>query len=194
MEFWDLLPKQGSWTEDEYLELTQSMNCFVEFTDGSMEVLKPPTEIHQRILLFLLDEMRAFAEPTKRGETLPCVFRVRIRSGKFREPDLVFMLSENSHRRHNEYWDGADLVMEVVGPEPKSRQRDHETKRVDYAEGGISEYWIVDPQEEKITVLKLAGDSYLLHGEFRPGQTAASALLQGFEVGVSAVFAAGRES
>jgi Uma2 family endonuclease len=80
--------------------------------------------------------------------------------------------------------------MEVVSDDEESRERDLNKKRLDYAQGGIPEYWIVDPQEKQITVLVLDGESYATHGIFREGQQASSKLLSGFAVDVSAVFKA----
>ena len=57
---------------------------------------------------------------------------------------------------------------------------------------GIAEYWIVDPQPEIITVLRLAGASYVEHGVFGQGALARSALFPDLAVDVDAVFAAGR--
>jgi Uma2 family endonuclease len=81
--------------------------------------------------------------------------------------------------------------MEVVSSDVKSHRRDYEEKRADYAQLRILEYWIVDPQTERITVLALKGKQYRIHGEFAPGQQATSLLLPGFAVDVTAVFAAG---
>jgi Uma2 family endonuclease len=114
--------------------------------------------------------------------------RVRLPGGTFREPDVVFMLAQHAERMGEDYWDGADLVMEVVSEE--NRQHDLVTKRSDYAEARIPEYWIIDPAQERITVLRLAGNRYETHGEFAPGDRAGSALLAEFEADVSAVFAA----
>jgi Uma2 family endonuclease len=49
----------------------------------------------------------------------------------------------------------------------------------------MSEYWIVDPLEQRITILRLAGPTYEVHGQFAAGAKAASALLPGFEVDVT---------
>jgi Uma2 family endonuclease len=193
---WDvarLFPAQGYWTVEDYLELTESAEQIVEFTDGFIEVLPMPTTLHQRILVFLLDALRGFVNPRKLGEALPSGLYMQVRSGKFRGPDIIFMRTENKDRIRNDYWDGADLAIEIVSPDPKSHKRDYNQKRYDYAEGGVLEYWIVDPQEEAITVLKLEGDSYAVHGEFRSGARATSRLLEGFEVAVAEVFAAGEE-
>lgn len=193
---WDiatLYPLQGCWTEEDYLEVTGSTNRLVEFTDGEIEVLPMPTEMHQLIVRFLVDRLRQIVDPQRLGTVLFAPLRVRVRKGKFREPDVVLMLAEHSHRRGNAYWQGPDLVMEVVSPDVRSHERDYDQKSFDYAEGGVSEYWIVDPQKETITVLKLVGDSYAVHGEFRSGQRATSPLLDGFDVDVAQVFAAGQE-
>ena len=61
---------------------------------------------------------------------------------------------------------GADLVIEVVSDQ--GRPRDLEIKRQEYAQAGIPEYWIVDPQLEQITVLALEGSR--LRGSRRVSQ------------------------
>jgi YD repeat-containing protein len=190
---WDvarLYPPQGMWSQDEYLHLTDETNNLVEFTNGHVEVLEMPTEAHQMILQFLNGLLLAFVSKGSLGRVLFAPLRIRLRPGVIREPDIVFMKTENDHRRHQRTWDGADLVIEIVSEDRKSRERDYIDKRRDYAEAGIPEYWIVDPQEQRITVLKLTGHEYSVHGEFTPGQTASSSLLPGFEVSVAAVFAA----
>jgi len=101
------------------------------------------------------------------------------------------MKAENAHRRHDKYWDGADLVMEVVSRDPTDRKRDLEVKPGEYARARIPEYWIVDPEERQIKVLTLEGQTYKVHGEFGPGTVATSVLLPGFAVSVDEVLAAG---
>lgn len=77
-------------------------------------------------------------------------------------------------------------MLEVVSQDKP--ERDVVEKRHDYAEGGIPEYWIVDPRDETITVLRLADDAYVEHGTFGRGTQATSALIPGFTVSVDAVF------
>ena len=79
--------------------------------------------------------------------------------------------------------------MEVVSPDPKDRKRDYDEKLADYAEAGISEYWIVDAERQNVIVHRLDGQQYVIHGEFIRGQHATSVLLTGFEVDVAALFA-----
>jgi Uma2 family endonuclease len=181
----DLTPLQGLWTEEQYLKLTDGTNCLIEFTDGEIEVLPMPTDRHQVILALLYELFIAFIRPTG-GKVLFAPLRMQIRPGKYRDPDLLLFLDARDPRRQNRYWLGADLVVEIVSPD--NPERDTVTKRADYAEAGISEYWIVNPEEETVTVLTPAGDSYADHGIFGRGTQATSALLVGFAVEVDALF------
>ena len=181
----DLLPRQGAWTDDAYLWLTDRSRRLVEFTDGRVEELPMPTSTHQAILAFLHVLFRDYLRP-RGGIVMFSALRMRIREGKFREPDLLLLRDSSDPRYQDRYWLGADLVVEVVSPDDP--QRDLVEKRADYAEGGIPEYWIVDPRDETITVLALRGDAYVEHGVFSRGAAAASPLLEGFTADVSAVF------
>ena len=192
---WDvalLYPMQGTWSQEEYLELTDSSNVLIEYTAGRIEVLAMPTIEHQLILKFLLRALDAFVDPRKLGMVLFAGTRVYLAPDKYREPDIVFNFTEHHAQSGKRYYQGADLVMEVVSDDEESRIRDHEKKVVDYAQGGIPEYWIVDPQEKQITVLALNGTSYTTHGVFREGDQATSKLLDGFAVPVSAVLEAAK--
>ena len=180
----DLLPLQGLWTEEQYLRLTDQTNRFIELTEGSVEVLPMPTRKHQAISRFLF---LAFLASVQRlgGTVFYAPLRVRVAPGRFREPDLVLLLDVNDPRNQNAFWLGADLVVEIVSPDDV--ERDTVIKCADYAEAPIPEYWIVNPEEETITVLKLDNGVYIAHGVFPRGQTATSVLLTGFTVNVDAV-------
>lgn len=181
----EVMPRQGAWTEEQYLTMTDHTNRLVEYTDGLLEPLPMPTDRHQAILAFLYEAFTAFVRP-RGGKVRFAPLRLRIRSGKFREPDLLLVRSADDPRRENRFWTGADLALEVVSPDKPNR--DLVEKRGDYAEGGVPEYWIVNPENGTITVLVLHEASYVEAGVFSGRQTAASKVLEGFAVEVSAVF------
>jgi len=187
-EIAQLFPAQGTWSEAEYLAL--DTNHFVEFSDGFVEFLPMPTMIHQLIAHLLHCVLESFVLANGLGTVLGAPFKVRIRDGKYREPDVVFMLTEHASRISNDFWIGADLVMEVVSDGDENRHRDLVTKREEYALAGVPEYWIVDPELGQITVLTLDGTSYAVHGEFSRGRQATSLLLPGFAVDVTSALAA----
>lgn len=181
----DLTPLDGSWTQAQYLKLTDHSRLLLEFTDGRIEVLAMPTDRHQVISRFLFLALFSFTERIG-GAVLYAPLRLRIRDGKFREPDILLVRDANDGRRQNDYWRGADLVMEVVSPDDPDR--DVRVKRLDYAEARIPEYWIVNPIDESVAVLVLRGDAYEEHGTFGRGQRAESVQLEGFSVDVSELF------
>lgn len=183
----DLAPLQGLWTVEQYLKLTNQTNQLIEFTDGVIEVLPMPTKYHQAISKVLFLALLATVQRAG-GDVFYVPLRVQVRPGKLREPDLLLVLDKNDPRAQDEFWLGADLVMEIVSPDRP--ERDVEEKPRDYAEAGIPEYWIVNPLDETISVLTLRGDAYVEHGVFRRGERAASLILDGFSIGVDEVFAA----
>lgn len=183
----DALPSQGCWSDEHYLWLTDRTRRLIELTDGRVEVLPVPTERHQIILLFLYRVLYAhLQEPPRAGVVVTSGLRMRVREGKFREPDLVLLRDRSDSRRRDRFWLGADLVAEIVSPDDPAR--DLVVKRADYAEASVPEYWIVDPDGETLTVLALAGNAYVEHGVFARGDTATSPLLDGVAVDVASLF------
>jgi Uma2 family endonuclease len=178
-----LFSPQGCWSESEYLRL--DTNRRVEFSHGYIEFQPMPTILHQRILHYLLRLLDAFVRAHQLGEALPAGVRVRLWEGKIREPDIVFMKSGHESRITALFWHGVDLVMEVISESHSDRDRDLMEKRAEYAQAGIPEYWIVDPDEGRITVLSLEGTEYAEHGVFGRSEQATSRLLPGFAVDVT---------
>ena len=183
-EIAQLFPAQGHWSEEEYLAL--DTNHLIEYSHGQIEVLPMPTQSHQLLVIALFKFLDNFIRTRQLGTVLLAPMRVQLWQGKFREPDVLFMRTEHEDRRSDQFWQGADLVMEVVSPDDP--RRDRVTKRREYAQTGIPEYWIVDPAQRSITVLTLDEQTYALHGEFDEGADATSVLLDGFAVSVCAVF------
>jgi Uma2 family endonuclease len=181
----EILPRQGQWSEEEYLVLTDHRSRLVEFTDGLLEVLPTPTDKHQMLLKFLFLAFYKFFE-ARGGNVLFAPLRLRIRPGKLREPDLLLLLSATDPRRQNRFWLGADLALEIVSEDKP--ERDLVEKRSDYAEAGVPEYWIVNPQTETISVLRLRGNAYEEAGVYRRGESAKSVLSRDFSIEVASVF------
>jgi Uma2 family endonuclease len=179
-----LYPAQGEWTEVEYLAVQNKTNLLLELSDGCIEVLPMPNPFHQWIVRFLFEALRAYTRSGVPGEVFFAPLPIRLWPGKYRDPDIVYLKPGRIADPH--------MAVEVVSMEDEDRERDLVTKRDEYARAGITEYWIVDPKEFRITVLTLDRETYRLHGEFRRGETADSVLLPGFSVSVDAVFAGGQ--
>ena len=184
-----LYPPQGTWDEEDYLDLTMRTNRLVELVDGCLEVLPMPNLRHQMLALEYCNRLNAFARPKRLGIAAPAPLPVRLGKRHFREPDVAFFRAADLPDPDRPFTEGPALVMEVLSE--GNRKTDLEKKRVEYAETGIAEYWIIDPRERWVLVLALRDGEYEVAGEYREGDRAASVLLEGFEVDVAELFAAG---
>lgn len=89
------------------------------------------------------------------------------RRAKVRLPDLT-VLSEAGYaalagqRRNTITYDMPPpvLVVEVVSPGQENRDHDYRHKRTEYAARGITEYWIVDPEMQQITLCLWVNGQY----------------------------------
>ncbi|NJL55051.1 Uma2 family endonuclease [bacterium] len=91
---------------------------------------------------------------------------------KTRYPDLVILREEHINLTQKRLLIRLDmppprLIAEVVSPREVNRKRDYEEKRKQYQERGVPEYWLIDPENGCITVLKLMNEKYVEHGVFR---------------------------
>ena len=80
-----------------------------------------------------------------------------------------------------------DVVVEVVSD--ATAYGDLVMKECLYAQAGVKEYWIADPGERAVDVLRLHGRSYELHRRFHAQDTLESPLLEGLSVDLASVFA-----
>lgn len=56
------LPRQGDWSDDLYLWLTERTKRLIEFTDGYVETLPMPTATHQIVLAALYDLLKPYVK------------------------------------------------------------------------------------------------------------------------------------
>ena len=79
-----------------------------------------------------------------------------------------------------------DLVAEVMSP--SSRAIDRGLRMDLYAEAGVPELWLLDPEIESVEIYKLVGRSYALAGTHMPGGDLRSDLFPGFQFPVREFF------
>jgi Uma2 family endonuclease len=143
--------------------------------------------MHQLIAMFIRDLLRELKVNGERaGLAVVAPFKLKVRTKKYRQPDVLFMKRENANRIVNELWDYADFVVEVVSE--GGEERDYQDKIVAYAEAGVPEYWIVDPQARRVTQNVLVAGRYETVGEFAGNEVVAAKTVPGFRVVVRDLF------
>jgi Uma2 family endonuclease len=81
---------------------------------------------------------------------------VRITEHRSQLPDLCVITSEQEQAVQNQasiLETPPQVVVEIVSPE--SINRDYRVKRTEYTLAGVPEYWIIDPLENKVSILNL---------------------------------------
>lgn len=182
----ELFPPQGKWRESDYFALPDAMQI-IELSDGEITMSPTPSYRHQESVAIVGFKLRQLAEENGLGKVIIAPFAVRLWEGKIREPDVLFIRTENLSRIKETHIDGPpDWIAEVISP--GTRGTDEDDKLVEYAQAGVLEYWLLDLENKTVRVYHLEEDIYVLKGNYAVGQIALSVTIPGFEVRVDEVF------
>ncbi len=167
-------------TYEEFLAWADE-DTLAEWVDGEVIMTSPASAQHQRLAGFLSQVMELFVQSRDLGTVLSAPFQMKLENG--REPDLLFVKREHLDRLKPTYLEGpADLVVEIISPE--SVGRDRGKKFYEYAQGGVPEYWLFDPQRQQAEFYCLEDDYYILTFSGREGRYEAL-MLPGFWLNVA---------
>jgi Uma2 family endonuclease len=127
---------------------------------GELYMSPAPGTKHQRFSRELLEQINGFLKSNGMGEVLAAPFDVQLDEINIVEPDLVAYRADRSEIITDKRIVGSpDLCIEILSP--SNRSQDVVKKRVLYARFGVPEYWIVDSEQEQITVHVLDGKNYV---------------------------------
>jgi Uma2 family endonuclease len=180
-------PPQGEWTYEDYLHLPAD-GWQYEVIHGRLNMVPAPSPTHQLIVSELVAALTTFLHQHPVGKVFPAPTDVLV-PGKAEpvQPDLVFVATDRLDIVTRRAIEGApDLTIEVLSP--SNWLDDRRTKFALYAEIGVREYWIVDPDERTVEVFSLQEGRYALMNRFGPDETLLSNLLPGFEIVVGSIF------
>lgn len=141
---------------EEFLVWADGLHA--EWVDGEVILMSPASKRHQDIAGFLAALFRHFVEAKQLGIVLTAPFQMKLDfrpSG--REPDILFIAQENLGRLKETYLEGAaDVAVEIISPE--SQARDRGDKFYEYEQGGVREYWLIDPMRRQAEFYRLGED------------------------------------
>ncbi len=147
-----------------------------EYLDGDLRALLSESELNNWIArcLFLL-LISAGIVPARLIILHSCEVEVPVLQPgdpRTRIPDLVILRPEHLALTQRRLMITREmpppvLIAEVVSPGNANRTRDYERKREQYQELGVLEYWLIDPQQQTVTVLQLEAETYVEVGIFR---------------------------
>ena len=132
-----------------------------ELYDGEVYVVPAPILRHQVVQYALTEELRAICRQHG-GFAIGSPIDVVFSEHDVLQPDAVYFRSARTHLldldsaiRH-----APDLCVEILSPSTEATDRGRKMQM--FARYGVPEYWIVDPVQEVIEVLRLEAGSYVL--------------------------------
>jgi Uma2 family endonuclease len=149
-------------TYEQFLEWLDD-ETHAEWVNGEVVLMSPINSLHDRLVGWLRAILQLFLDEHPIGQLRGDPFQMKTGPDlPGRAPDLIFVATENLQRLHHTWLEGpADLAVEVISPD--SITRDREEKFSEYEQGGVREYWLLDPQERKAEFFQLDED-----GRYQP--------------------------
>ena len=173
---------------DEFLALGET-DQRMELVDGILYIMPTATKDHQ----FLMRWICRFIEDYLYGLQLPpaevhhditTILSEELQRAV--EPDLVIILAGRTDIGGTRHVEGVpDIVVEIL---PTDRNRDLVRKRQIYAEAGVREYWIFDPQNDTVMPLELQGSEYAERPTLTVADSLTTPLLSGLSIPLGDIF------
>ncbi len=158
-----------------------------ELLDGELVMSPAPKEIHQRIDMDLGRLIGNFVAENHLGRVYSAPFDVVLSDVDVVQPDLLFVSNERAYIITPDNVQGPpDLVVEIISP--STAERDRTLKRARYAQHGVREYWLVDPDTRTVTVLLLGAAGFTVVARSGTDQTLTSPTLPGFTANLDDIF------
>ena len=173
-------------TYEDYL--TTPADERYELLDGDLIMVPAPNLKHQHVLGNLHYHLRQFITEHGTGRLFLAPCDVYLSDTNVVQPDLLFVSRKRKHLLSDgQKVQGApDLVVEIVSP--SSEDTDRETKHELYGKHGVTEYWLVDPKAETISIHRQRGDTLASTDIFGRGETLRSPLFAGLELHLDDIF------
>lgn len=169
-------PRQGNWTYGDYLQLPGDEWRY-EIIGGNIYMSPAPSTRHQEIILELAARIRQLVKERQLGKIYIAPIDVIVSDlASPVQPDILFIATNNLEIVKENFIEGIpDLVIEILSP--GNARHDRYIKYRLYAEAGVKEYWIVDPDVCTADVYALRGQAYVPFGHFTSDSVIQSELL-----------------
>jgi Uma2 family endonuclease len=173
------------YTYDDYARLPDDRRY--EVIDGELYLTPAPTPYHQIVSRRIERLLEDHVEKAKLGIVIHAPCDVVLSQFDVLQPDIFFISTGRMAVIGEKYIsDAPDLVVEVLSPGTRKRDRFIKSKR--YARFGVREMWIANPQKKTIEVFVNAEEGFRRDALYAGDDVLRSPLLPGLEVQLSRVF------
>lgn len=179
------IPPMESLTYDDLVAMPDD-GLRHELIDGHLFVTPSPGTPHQRTSVRLTVAFAGYLASNPIAEVFHAPFDVLFTDRDVVQPDLVVILNEQREILTDKNVQGVPaLVIEIVS----DSRYDRVEKRRLYERFGVPEYWIVDPNADRVEILRLSDGTYGRPEILEAGDTLTFAPLPGLEISVGDLLA-----
>lgn len=149
-----------------------------EFINGKVFMHSPAKFIHNTTAERIFEILKSFVRYNGLGHVGHEKYLVELTRNDV-EPDVIFWQKAKSElfKNHQLLFPPPDLAIEVLSPSTEAIDRG--TKFEDYAAHGVTEYWIVDPDQRTLEQYLLNGENYELKLKSGNGKVTSTAIVGG---------------
>lgn len=162
------LNRDKVWTYEQYLSLPDDGQRY-EILEGVLFVSPSPLPIHQ-FLSKRINRILEGLEEAGLGWVFSAPSDLILPGATPVQPDLFFVASDQRNLLNPKVVTGAPrLIVEILSP--SNARHDRVTKLNLYARADVPHYWMLDPQERSLEILKLVGGNYTVLAALESGQS-----------------------
>jgi Uma2 family endonuclease len=181
------VPESLRFTYEDYVLLPEDRRY--EVIDGELYLTPAPTPFHQLVKSRIERLLQDHVESAELGIVLDAPCDVVLSRFDVLQPDIFFISSSRRGVIGEKFIsEGPDLVVEVLSPGTRKRDRIFKAKR--YARFGVREMWIADPDKKSMEVFVNTEERFQREAVYVERDVLRSPLLPGLEVPLSRVFSA----
>lgn len=176
---------------EEFMEIYAKSNARMEFLNGEIHIMSSPDIDHQGMLGNLHMLFKEFFKG-KKCKPFMAPFDVHfwkkdIKDPDVLQPDLIVLCDlENNINERRRYTGTPTLTLEILSS--STRSRDMVYKLNTFMTSGVSEYWIVDIENQRITIYTFVDLQVDKMEVYKNGEVAKSTYFEGLEADIKLLF------
>jgi Uma2 family endonuclease len=150
------------YTAEDYFKLPEGAPY--QLIQGNLVFIASPQDVHQMVLGNLHFLIKQYLKQERSGIVRFAPLDVELDKDNVFQPDLLFIRNQRRGILTKRVKGAPDFVVEILSP-GSSSHKDRNDKKAVYGQHGVEEYWIIDPERQRLEI-------YLnREGELLPEQT-----------------------
>lgn len=176
---------------EEFMEIYSKSNARMEFLNGEIFIMSSPDIDHQSMVGNLHVLFKEFFKG-KKCKAFIAPFDVHFKKKDIKDPDvlqpdlIVLCDLEDNINERRRYTGTPSLTLEILSS--STRTRDMVYKLNTFMTSGVSEYWIVDVDNQRITIFDFVDCQIDKMEVYKKGEVARSSYFEGLEADVKLLF------